>query len=93
MQEVKKRHAQWLRDNRHMRYMWIPHTDAIVVVTANPLPENSAQPKQRGRSYSEAEKTDAFQQLLRVRRTLALGKLVSATSYCIGSQEGQLVLR
>ncbi len=69
---MKKRHAQWLRANQHMRYMWIPHTDAIVVVTANPLPEGGKVPKQPG-SYSDAEKTAAFQQLLQV--TIRLRRL------------------
>lgn len=64
-QDVKKRHAKWLRENRHLRYMWIPHTDAVVVVTANPLPDGAKVPKDSG-SYSEAEKTAAFQALLQV---------------------------
>lgn len=34
--EVKKRHVALLRDNRHMRLMWIPHVDAVVCVTNNP---------------------------------------------------------
>ena len=38
-QEVKRQHARWLRNNRHLRYMWIPYTDAIVVVTNNPVRE------------------------------------------------------
>ena len=32
-QEVKRKHARWLRNNQHIRYMWIPYSDAIVVVT------------------------------------------------------------
>ena len=26
--DVRKNHKQWLRENRHLRYMWIPYTDA-----------------------------------------------------------------
>ena len=37
--EVRRRHAAWLRDNRHLRYMWLPGTDTVVVVACNPLPE------------------------------------------------------
>ncbi|KAG7671357.1 hypothetical protein Ndes2437B_g03998 [Nannochloris sp. 'desiccata'] len=33
--EVKANHATWLRDNKHLRYMWIPSTDAVVVVQCN----------------------------------------------------------
>lgn len=66
-QEVKRKHAKWLRDNRHLRYMWIPHTDAVVVVTNNPLPEGKKAPRNPA-NYSEAEKTAAFQRLLQVWR-------------------------
>lgn len=33
--QVRERHCQLLKQNRHTRYMWIPHVDAVVVVTAN----------------------------------------------------------
>jgi hypothetical protein len=65
LQEVKRKHAKWLWDNRHLRYMWIPHTDAVVVVTNNPLPEGKKAPRNPA-SYSESEKTTAFQRLLQV---------------------------
>jgi L-galactono-1,4-lactone dehydrogenase len=67
LQEVKQKHAKWLRDNRHLRYMWIPHTDAVVVVTNNPLAKGGKAPRNPG-SYSESEKTAAFQRLLQVCR-------------------------
>ena len=35
--EVRKQHAQLLRNNKHVRYMWIPYTHDVVVVTNNPL--------------------------------------------------------
>lgn len=28
-------HAERLHDNRHVRYMWLPHVDCVVVVTCN----------------------------------------------------------
>lgn len=37
--DVRNRHAQRLRDNRHLRYMWVPHTEAVVVVTCNEVAE------------------------------------------------------
>jgi L-galactono-1,4-lactone dehydrogenase len=37
--EVRKAHAQRLRDNKHLRYMWIPSTDTVVVVTCNEVAE------------------------------------------------------
>lgn len=36
VREVKKHHVSWLKDNKHLRYMWIPNTDKIVVVQCNP---------------------------------------------------------
>lgn len=37
LKQVKANHAKMLRQNRHIRYMWIPFTDSVVVVTVNPL--------------------------------------------------------
>lgn len=34
---VRQHHAQWVRGHRHLRYMWIPHSDAVVVVTCDPV--------------------------------------------------------
>lgn len=35
--QVAAGHAARLRQHRHVRYMWLPHTDAVVVVTADPI--------------------------------------------------------
>merc|ERR1719191_1026551 len=47
--ELRKRHAELLQTYRHVRYMWIPYTDTVVVVVSDvhrpgavakpPLPE------------------------------------------------------
>lgn len=37
LKQVRANHARALQQNRHLRYMWIPYTDAVVVVTVNPL--------------------------------------------------------
>eukprot|EP00611_Tribonema_gayanum_P025442 TRINITY_DN5785_c0_g1_i1.p1 TRINITY_DN5785_c0_g1~~TRINITY_DN5785_c0_g1_i1.p1 ORF type:complete len:585 (+),score=155.44 TRINITY_DN5785_c0_g1_i1:226-1755(+) len=34
--EVKAQHRRLLKENRHIRYMWIPYADAVVVVACNP---------------------------------------------------------
>lgn len=36
--QLKAQHETLLRRNKHVRYMWIPHTDSVVVVICNPLP-------------------------------------------------------
>lgn len=46
--------------------MWIPHTDAVVVVTLNPHKDGERMPRQKGPSYTEPEKTAAFQKLFLV---------------------------
>jgi L-galactono-1,4-lactone dehydrogenase len=57
-------HAARLAAHRHVRYMWLPYTDAVVVVTANPLekcpPGTAATPL-----APEAERTAALRALLR----------------------------
>lgn len=37
MQEVRRRHARLLKDKKHLKYMWIPYTDKVVVTTCNPI--------------------------------------------------------
>ncbi|KAH7435458.1 hypothetical protein KP509_06G065800 [Ceratopteris richardii] len=44
MKEVKKRHKNWLQENKHIKYLWIPDTDSVVVVKCNPLPEGKQPP-------------------------------------------------
>ena len=36
LRTVKRNHKQWLREHKHLRYMWIPNTESIVVVQCNP---------------------------------------------------------
>ncbi|KAJ4970718.1 hypothetical protein NE237_003817 [Protea cynaroides] len=35
--EIKKNHKKLLSKNRHVKYLWIPYTDTVVVVTCNPV--------------------------------------------------------
>ncbi|PKA48704.1 L-galactono-1,4-lactone dehydrogenase 2, mitochondrial [Apostasia shenzhenica] len=37
MNEIRKNHKKWLTENRHVKYLWIPYTDTVVVVHCNPL--------------------------------------------------------
>ena len=41
--QVHQQHKQLLQSNRHLRYMWLPYTDTVVVVTCNPYQEVSIQ--------------------------------------------------
>lgn len=38
-QQVHQQHQQLLQSNKHLRYMWLPYTDSVVVVTCNPQKE------------------------------------------------------
>jgi L-galactono-1,4-lactone dehydrogenase len=42
--ELRKNHAELLRTYRHVRYMWIPYTDTVVVVVSD-LAKPGARPK------------------------------------------------
>ena len=42
---------KWLQENQHLRYMWIPNTDTVVVVQCNPLKEGEV-PKEVAPKYS-----------------------------------------
>ena len=50
---------KWLQENKHLRYMWIPNTDAVVVVQCNPLPEGQAVEESMSSKYSVDERLSA----------------------------------
>ncbi|KAL0919742.1 hypothetical protein M5K25_011859 [Dendrobium thyrsiflorum] len=37
MNEIRKNHKKWLGENKHVKYLWIPYTDTVIVVHCNPL--------------------------------------------------------
>ncbi|OVA13745.1 FAD linked oxidase [Macleaya cordata] len=45
MKEIKKNHKKWLADNKHVKYLWIPYTETVVVVTCNPVSKWRGPPK------------------------------------------------
>lgn len=59
--EVEQRHKQLMSTNRHLRYMWIPHTDNVVVVTCNPFEGETAE----GPKYSMEERLRDVRELLK----------------------------
>ena len=54
-----------LKANQHMRYMWIPHTDAVVVVTNNPHSPGAALPPAPA-AHSDTERMAPLHKLLQV---------------------------
>lgn len=53
--EVRKKHKNWLQENQHLRYMWIPDTDSVVVVKCNPFPEGKEPPVSKSK-YSDEDR-------------------------------------
>ncbi|MCO5554993.1 hypothetical protein L7F22_008532 [Adiantum nelumboides] len=60
--EVRKRHKNWLQENKHLRYMWIPDTDCVVVVKCNPLPEGKKPPVFKSK-FSEEDRLEPVRSL------------------------------
>nr|XP_024393620.1 L-galactono-1,4-lactone dehydrogenase, mitochondrial-like [Physcomitrium patens]PNR41397.1 hypothetical protein PHYPA_018800 [Physcomitrium patens] len=62
MKQVKRNHKKWLQENKHLRYMWIPNTDTVVVVQCNPLKEGQ-EPKEVSPKYSMDERLSGARSL------------------------------
>jgi len=62
--EVESNHEKWLRQYRHIRYMWIPHTDTVVVVASNPLQPGEMEPLIRP-GMAEKRRIEPLVRLLR----------------------------
>jgi L-galactono-1,4-lactone dehydrogenase len=61
-EEAKQQLDKLLKKHKHMRYMWIPYTDAVVVVTNDPEDEAANVPQTL--SKSEGESFKPFHDLL-----------------------------
>ncbi len=58
---IKQHHRQTLQENKHVRYMWVPYTDTVVIVTNNPI---SDQPTPSVATFSNEERLAPFRALL-----------------------------
>ncbi|KAJ1382132.1 L-gulonolactone/D-arabinono-1,4-lactone oxidase [Sesbania bispinosa] len=45
MDEIKKNHKKLLSENKHVKYLYIPYTDSVVVVRCNPVSKWKGPPK------------------------------------------------
>ncbi|KAG9443649.1 hypothetical protein H6P81_014989 [Aristolochia fimbriata] len=59
IKEIRKNHQKWLAENKHVKYLWIPYTDTVVVVQCNPVSRWRGPPKFKPK-YT---KDDALQQI------------------------------
>nr|XP_016464403.1 PREDICTED: L-galactono-1,4-lactone dehydrogenase, mitochondrial-like [Nicotiana tabacum] len=53
MKDIKKNHKKFLSENKHVKYLHIPYTDAVVVVTCNPISKSRGPPKHKPKYTTE----------------------------------------
>lgn len=63
--ELQTQHKSLMAKNRHLRYMWIPHTKYVVVVTCNPYKGAGSDVFLRYSKYNDSERLAAPRKLLR----------------------------
>lgn len=54
LQQIKKNHKKLLSENKHVKYLYIPYTDTVVIVTCNPVSKWKGPPKYKSK-YSTDE--------------------------------------
>ncbi|PIN18307.1 D-arabinono-1, 4-lactone oxidase [Handroanthus impetiginosus] len=66
--ELKKNHKKLLSENKHVKYLYIPYTDTVVVVSCNPISKWRGPPKNKPK-YTQEEAIqhvrDLYQESLR----------------------------
>lgn len=62
LKDIKKNHKKFLSENKHVKYLHIPYTDTVVVVTCNPVSKWKGPPKFQPR-YSKEEALQQLQDL------------------------------
>ena len=63
-EEIETNHERWIRDYQHIRYMWIPYTETVVVVASNPLKPGEKEPRIRA-GYAEKKRVEPLVRLLK----------------------------
>ncbi|CAI9782828.1 unnamed protein product [Fraxinus pennsylvanica] len=64
LKEIKKNHKKLLSENKHVKYLYIPYTDTVVVVTCNPLSTWNGPPKFKPK-YTQEEAIEHVRDLYR----------------------------
>ncbi|GER52533.1 L-galactono-1,4-lactone dehydrogenase [Striga asiatica] len=68
MKDIKKNHKKLLSENKHVKYLYIPYTDTVVVVKCNPISKWKGPPKYKPK-YTQEEAVqpvrDLYQESLR----------------------------
>lgn len=71
--EVMEKHQALIQENQHVRFMWMPSMDAVVIVTCNPLPLGE---RERADLEEKAGKI-ALDKDIEVKTTLPLRELLA----------------
>ncbi|KAK3006911.1 hypothetical protein RJ639_017291 [Escallonia herrerae] len=78
MKEIKRNHKKFLSENKHVKYLYIPGTDAVVVVRCNPVSKWKGPPKFKPK-YTNDEAIqhmrDLYQESLKKYRGEATAKM------------------
>lgn len=64
MKNIKRNHKKLLSENKHVKFLYIPYTDTVVVVTCNPLSKWKGPPKQKPK-YTQEEAVQHVRDLYR----------------------------
>ncbi|KAI9918213.1 hypothetical protein PsorP6_011309 [Peronosclerospora sorghi] len=56
LDEIRKNHERWLKEFQHLRYMWIPYTDAVVVVQCRRAEDDELLDEKRFQPVENSEK-------------------------------------
>ncbi|XP_073034310.1 L-galactono-1,4-lactone dehydrogenase, mitochondrial-like isoform X1 [Primulina eburnea] len=64
MNDLKRNHKKLLSENKHLKFLYIPYTDTVVVVTCNPLSKWKGPPKQKPK-YTQEEAVQHVRDLYR----------------------------
>ncbi|GMI79632.1 L-galactono-1,4-lactone dehydrogenase [Hibiscus trionum] len=62
LKDLKKNHKKMLSENKHVKYLYIPYTDTVVVVTCNPVSKRRGPPKFKPK-YSKDEAMQDIREL------------------------------
>ncbi|XP_027176145.1 L-galactono-1,4-lactone dehydrogenase, mitochondrial [Coffea eugenioides] len=80
LKDIKKNHKKFLSENKHVKYLHIPYTDTVVVVTCNPVSKWKGPPKFKPQ-FSQEEAIQPFRDLYRESlREYRVGVNATATS-------------
>lgn len=64
MKDIKRNHKKLLSENKHVKFLYIPYTDTVVVVTCTPLSKWKGLPKQKPK-YTQEEAVQHVRDLYR----------------------------